>query len=148
MSHNNYILLVDDNEDDVSLTLRAIKKGPVSNHVTVTRDGQEALDYLFEEGEYTGKKHGLPVVVLLDLNMPRIGGLDVLKRLRSESRTKLLPVVILTTSDEQIDVINSYRLGANSYIRKPVDVEKFFQTIQELQKYWTLRNTSPSLIES
>jgi CheY-like chemotaxis protein len=142
--HEGYILLVDDNEDDVDLTLRAIKQGKLTNKVVIMHDGQEALDYLFAEGDFDGQEHELPVVVLLDLNMPRVGGMDVLKRLRAESRTKILPVVVLTTSDEQCDVIRSYKLGANSFVRKPVDVGQFFQAIQELQMYWTVRNILPS----
>lgn len=142
--HENYILLVDDNEDDIDLTLRAIKQGKLTNKIVITHDGQEVLDYLFAEGDYEGEEHELPIVVLLDLNMPRVGGLDVLKRLRAEPRTEILPVVILTTSDEQIDMIRSYKLGANSFVRKPVDVENFFQAIQDLQMYWSVRNTSPS----
>ena len=118
-----YILLVDDNEDDIDLTLRALQQGHLTNHVEVVRDGQEALDYLFSEGEYADQHHDLPVVVLLDLNMPRLGGLDALKRIRAEPTTELLPVVILTTSDEQRDVIQSYQLGANSFVQKPVTTE-------------------------
>ena len=141
--YNDYILLVDDNEDDVDLTLRALKRGQLTNPVVVARDGQEALDYLFSEGEYAGEAHPSPAVVLLDLNMPRIGGLDVLRRLRADERTRLQPVVVLTTSDEQRDIVDSYRLGANSYVRKPVDIDQFFRAIQELQVYWTVRNLPP-----
>ncbi len=145
MSPNPYpgtILLVEDNPDDVELTLRAFKKSPLANQVVVKRDGQEALDYLLGEDE-SGKPNPLPTMALLDLNMPRVSGLDVLKRLRSEKRTHTLPVVVLTTSDEQRDVLNSYQLGANSYIRKPVDTRDFFTAIQELETYWTVRNIAP-----
>ena len=142
MGHQNnsdIILLVEDNPDDVDLTLRAFRKSRLTNQIVVKRDGQEALDYLLGESE-EGDAGALPTVTLLDLNMPRLNGLDVLKRLRSEERTRLMPVVILTTSDEQRDVINSYQLGANSYIRKPVDTQEFFAAIQELEVYWTVRN--------
>jgi two-component system response regulator len=139
----NYILLVDDNEDDIDLTIRAIRKTSINQHVVVARDGQEALDYLFAEGEYEGEEHELPSVVLLDLNMPRVGGLDVLKRLRSELLTEILPVVVLTTSDEQNDVVRSYKFGANSFIRKPIDTNQFLDAIKELHLYWTERNVKP-----
>ncbi|VAW81136.1 hypothetical protein MNBD_GAMMA14-1867 [hydrothermal vent metagenome] len=142
MGHQNnsdIILLVEDNPDDVDLTLRAFRKSRLTNQIVVKRDGQEALDYLLGESE-EDDAGALPTVTLLDLNMPRLNGLDVLKRLRSEERTRFMPVVILTTSDEQRDVINSYQLGANSYIRKPVDTQEFFAAIQELEVYWTVRN--------
>ncbi len=142
MGHQNnsdIILLVEDNPDDVDLTLRAFRKSRLTNQIVVKRDGQEALDYLLGESE-EDDAGALPTVTLLDLNMPRLNGLDVLKRLRSEERTRFMPVVILTTSDEQRDVINSYQLGANSYIRKPVDTQEFFAAIQELEIYWTVRN--------
>ncbi len=142
MGHQNNsdtILLVEDNPDDVDLTLRAFRKSRLTNQIVVKRDGQEALDYLLGESE-EDDAGALPTVTLLDLNMPRLNGLDVLKRLRSEERTRFMPVVILTTSDEQRDVINSYQLGANSYIRKPVDTQEFFAAIQELEIYWTVRN--------
>lgn len=141
-NNNDVILLVEDNADDVDLTLRAFKKSRLTNQIIVKRDGQEALDYLLgEDGK--GGPAILPTVTLLDLNMPRLNGLDVLKRLRSEERTRLMPIVILTTSDEQRDVIDSYQLGANSYIRKPVDTQEFFAAIQELEIYWTVRNIAP-----
>ncbi|MDJ0833826.1 MAG: response regulator [Gammaproteobacteria bacterium] len=139
----SYILLVDDNQDDIDLTLRAIRKSNIDQRVVIARDGQEALDYLFAEGEYAGEEHELPSVVLLDLNMPRVGGLDVLKRLRAELRTEILPVVVLTTSDEQTDIVRSYKFGANSFITKPIDINQFLEAIQELHLYWTERNTSP-----
>ncbi len=145
MSQNNnpgIILLIEDNPDDVELTLRAFKKSRLTNQVIVKRDGQEALDYLLGEDD-NGQPNPLPSVVLLDLNMPRLSGLDVLKRLRSEERTRTLPVVILTTSDEQRDISDSYSLGCNSYIRKPVDTHEFFAAIQELELYWTVRNVVP-----
>ncbi len=145
-NQDDYILLVEDNQDDVDLTLRAIKQGNLTNRIVVTRDGREAMDYLFAEGEYAGRVHELPAVVLLDLNMPRIGGLEVLKRIRAERRTSLLPVVVLTTSDEQCDVVRSYMLGANGFVRKPVDLEQFFHAIKELHLYWTVRNIRPGQV--
>jgi len=136
------ILLVEDNQDDVELTLRAFKKGHLSNQVVVKRDGQEALDYLYGT-DGAGKPNPLPVVVLLDLNMPRVDGLQVLQKMRSDDYTKIVPVVVLTTSDEQRDVVDSYHLGANSYIRKPVESKEFFEAILSLELYWTVRNVTP-----
>ena len=147
MSHNNnpgIILLVEDNADDVELTLRAFKKSRLTNQIVIKRDGQEALDYLLGE-DSSGYPNPLPSVTLLDLNMPRLNGLDVLKRLRNEKRTRLMPVVILTTSDEQRDIVDSYQFGANSYIRKPVDTLEFFSAIQELEIYWTVHNVAATL---
>jgi len=141
-SNASVILLVDDNPDDVELTLRAFKKSRLTNQIVVKRDGQEALDYLLNEDD-SGNPNPLPTVTLLDLNMPRVNGLDVLKRLRSEERTRTTPVVVLTTSDEQRDIIDSYQLGANSYIRKPVDTQAFFSAIQDLELYWTVLNVAP-----
>lgn len=146
MSQNNnpgIILLVEDNADDIELTLRAFKKSQLGSQVVIKRDGQEALDYLLakDNDDYTNP---LPTVTLLDLNMPRLSGLDVLKRLRTEERTHTMPIVILTTSDEQCDIVKSYQLGANSYIRKPVDTQEFFTAIQELETFWTVRNVVPT----
>jgi CheY-like chemotaxis protein len=132
------ILLVEDNQDDVELTLRAFKRGHLLNDVVVKRDGQEALDYLHGADD-AGKPNPLPVVTLLDLNMPRLNGLQVLQKMRAHEHTSNVPVVILTTSDEERDVIDSYHLGANSYIRKPVDSKEFFEAIQSLELYWNLR---------
>ena len=136
------ILLVEDNQDDVELTLRAFKQGRLANDVVVKRDGQEALDYLHGADD-AGKPNPLPVVTLLDLNMPRLNGLQVLQKMRAHEHTSNVPVVILTTSDEQRDVIDSYHLGANSYVRKPVDSKEFFEAIQSLELYWTVRNVPP-----
>jgi len=136
------ILLVEDNRDDVDLTLRAFKKSRLSNQVVVKRDGQEALDYLHGTDD-AGKPTQLPVVVLLDLNMPCVNGLQILQKMRSHEHTRTVPVVILTTSDEQRDVIDSYQLGANSYIRKPVESKEFFEAILSLELYWTVRNVPP-----
>ncbi|MDD5763380.1 MAG: response regulator [bacterium] len=140
------ILLVEDNPDDESLTIRALKKNKILNDVVIARDGAEALDYLFATGIHADRDMSVqPQVVLLDLNLPKIGGLDVLKRIRSDERTRLLPVVILTTSNEEKDLIGSYSLGANSYIRKPVDFEQFSEAIRQLGMYWLVLNRAPIL---
>ncbi len=139
------ILLVEDNPDDEALTLRAIKKRSIANDVVVVRDGVEALAYLFAEGAYEGRDAASdPAVVLLDLKLPKIDGLEVLKRLRQHARTRLLPVVILTSSAEEQDIVNSYSFGANSYIRKPVDFDKFVEAAGFLGMYWLLLNESPA----
>lgn len=131
------ILLVEDNPDDEKLTLRALKKNNVANPVTVAHDGQEALDWLFDSA------HQSPAVVLLDLKLPKVGGLDVLKRLRADPVRKLVPVVILTSSKEESDVVQGYALGANSYIRKPVDFEQFSEAVRQLGLYWLVLNEPP-----
>nr|MBL8457221.1 response regulator [Zoogloeaceae bacterium] len=133
------ILLIEDNPDDEALTLRAISKNAIGNPVVVARDGVEAVDYLFG-GTATGGDQGLPAIVLLDLKLPRIDGLEVLRRIRADERTALLPVVILTTSSEPRDIEQAYQLGANSYIRKPVDYQQFVQTVAALASYWLSLN--------
>ena len=138
------ILLVEDNTDDVLLTLRALQRANILNEVIVTRDGQEAFEYLTANGQYDGRNpNDLPVVVLLDLKMPRMGGLELLERIRSVKQLKLLPVVILTSSKEDQDICESYNLGANSYIQKPVDFDQFVQAIRTLGLYWLVLNVSP-----
>lgn len=138
------ILLVEDNPDDVELTLRALKKHNIRNEITVLRDGAEALDYLFAIGAYAERdKSAMPAVILLDLKLPKIDGLEVLRRIRADERTKLLPVVILTLSKEEQDIINSYKLGANSYVRKPVDFNQFSEAVRQLGLYWLLLNEPP-----
>jgi CheY-like chemotaxis protein len=138
------ILLVEDNPDDELLTLRALKKNHITNEVIVARDGVEALDYLLGTGTALDQESTvLPQVVLLDLRLPKIDGLEVLRRLRAEKRTALLPVVILTSSDEEQDVIESYSLGANSFIRKPVDFDQFSEAVRQLGMYWLLLNQLP-----
>ena len=141
---NKSILLVEDNVDDEALTLRALKKNNILNEVIVAHDGSEALDYLFGLGKYEGRDLNImPAVVLLDLKLPRIDGLEVLRRLRSEDRTRLLPVVILTSSKEEHDLARGYTLGANSYIRKPVDFNQFTDAIRQLGLYWLVINEPP-----
>ncbi len=141
MATDRPILLVEDNPDDEALTLRAFNKNRIGNQVVVARDGVEALDYLFGNGQHTGRDLSvMPAVVLLDLKLPRIDGLEVLRRIRANERTSLLPVVILTTSKEQQDIYEAYSLGANSYIRKPVDFEKFIQAVSQLGLYWLVLN--------
>ena len=138
------ILLVEDNLSDIGLTKRALVKGHVANELVVAEDGQEALDYLFGAGVYAGRDvKQLPAVVLLDLKLPKVDGLEVLRRIRSESLTRRLPVVILTSSKEEQDMAASYDLGVNSYIRKPVDFEQFVQAIQILGLYWLVLNEEP-----
>jgi len=141
---NKTILLVEDNADDEALTLRALKKSNILNEVAVARDGAEALDYLFAAGAYAGRSaSNLPQVVLLDLKLPKVDGLEVLRRLRSDERTKLLPVVILTSSKEETDIINGYEFGCNSYVRKPVDFVEFAESVRQLGLYWLVLNEQP-----
>ncbi len=138
------ILLVEDNPADVTLTIRALKRANIANELVVARDGVEALDYLFGTGEYSGRDvNDLPVIVLLDLKLPKIDGMEVLRRIRADKRTKLLPVVILTSSKEERDLINGYKLGANSYIRKPVDFDQFREAVRQLKLYWLVLNEPP-----
>jgi len=138
------ILLVEDNPDDEALTLRALKRANVGNDVMVVRDGAEALDFLFGAGAHAGRDTSvMPQVVLLDLKLPKIEGLEVLRRLRADDRTKLLPVVILTSSDEEQDRIRGYALGANSYVRKPVEFGQFAEAVRQLGLYWLVLNQPP-----
>lgn len=138
------ILLVEDNADDEELTLRALKKNNISNKVKVVRDGAEALDFLFCAGAYAERDpHEVPQVVLLDLKLPKVDGLEVLRRLRADERTRLQPVVILTSSKEEQDLIEGYKQGANSYIRKPVDFNQFMEAVRQLGLYWLVLNEAP-----
>ena len=138
------ILLVEDNPDDVTLTERALKKSHILNKLIVARDGAEALDYIFGTGNYSGRDTAImPEVILLDLKLPKIDGLEVLKRIRSDKRTNILPVVILTSSKEENDLITGYTLGANSYIRKPVNFNQFVEAIRQLGLYWLVLNEAP-----
>ena len=138
------ILLVEDNPDDVELTLMALKDGNILNEVVVAHDGAEALDYLFGTGKFEGRDvTKMPQVVLLDLKLPKVGGLEVLERLRADPRTELIPVVVLTSSSEEEDMIASYRLHANSYVRKPVEFHRFADAVRQLGVYWLLLNEAP-----
>jgi two-component system response regulator len=138
------ILLVEDNPDDEALTLRALRKANVGNEVVVAHDGVEALEYLFGTGAHAGRDTGeMPQVVLLDLKLPKMDGLEVLRRVRADERTQFLPVVILTSSSEDRDRIEGYKLGANSYVRKPVDFTEFAQAVRQLGLYWLLINEVP-----
>jgi two-component system, response regulator len=138
------ILLIEDNPDDVELTMQALKKNNITNDITVANDGVEALDFLFGRGKYADRDLAVtPAVVLLDLKLPKVDGLEVLRRLRADERTKLLPVVILTSSREEQDIANSYSLGVNSYVRKPVDFTQFAEAVSHLGLYWLLLNEIP-----
>lgn len=139
------IVLVEDNPNDEALTLRALKKNNIANEIVVTRDGAEALDLLFRRGAYAARNpNQIIAVVLLDLKLPKVDGLEVLKELRKNPKTKLLPVVILTSSKEEQDMIQSYSLGANSYIRKPVDFAQFIEAVKQLGLYWLVLNETPT----
>lgn len=139
------ILLVEDNPDDEALTLRALKKNNIGNRVVVVRDGVEAIDFLFCTGEYSKRNpRDVPQVILLDLKLPKLEGLEVLKRIRADERTSLLPVVILTSSKEEQDLFQSYKNGANSYIRKPVDFNEFVEAARQLGLYWLVLNETPT----
>lgn len=141
---NKIILLVEDNPDDVLLTLRAFRKGNIANEIIVAGDGAEALEYLFCEGKYTDRSAtASPAVILLDLKMPKVDGLEVLRRIRADERTKYIPVVILTSSKEEQDMLNGYKSGANSYVRKPVNYEEFVGAARQLGLYWLLLNEPP-----
>lgn len=138
------ILLVEDNPQDEMLTLRALRRANLANRIDVVRDGQQALDYLFREGEFADRKAlGLPTIVLLDIGLPRLSGLEVLERIRADVRTALLPVVILTSSDEEYDLLKSYENHANSFVRKPVDFTEFAETVARLGVYWLATNEPP-----
>jgi two-component system response regulator len=140
------ILLIEDNESDELLTVRALQKAQVAKEIVVVRDGEEALAYLFGTGAYAGRDTSqLPTVVLLDLNLPKIGGLDVLRRVRADERTRHLPVVVLTSSGEDRDVVQSYQLGANAYVRKPVDFNEFAQATKALGLFWLQVNEPPPM---
>ena len=138
------ILLVEDNPDDEALALRALKKNNITNKVVVARDGVEALDYMFGTGAHSGRDTRLlPQVILLDLKLPKLDGFEVLRRLRADARTKLLPIVILTTSNEEQDRLDGYGLGANSFVRKPVEFGQFIEAVRQLGLYWLLLNEAP-----
>lgn len=137
------VLLVEDSTHDAELTMRTLKRERIANQVVWVRDGQEALDYLFREGAYSARRNGVPKLVLLDLKMPRMDGLEALRRIRGDERISRLPVVMLTSSREESDLVESYRLGVNSYIVKPVDFRQFASTIAQLGMYWVVANEVP-----
>lgn len=137
------ILLVEDNPQDEMLTVRALRRANVANRIDVVRDGQQALDYLFVRGEFADRESGLPTVILLDIGLPRLSGLEVLEQLRANDLTALLPVVILTSSDEERDRLSSYEFGCNSFVRKPVDFADFAETVARLGVYWLATNQPP-----
>ena len=141
---NKVILLVEDNPDDEVLTMRALRKNNIANDVVVARDGVEALEYLFATSKYAGRNiTDWPAVVLLDLKLPKVGGLEVLERIRADERTRRMPVVVLTSSKEEDDVARSYDLGVNSYVRKPVDFTQFVEAVKQIGLYWLLLNEAP-----
>jgi two-component system response regulator len=142
--HDNMILLVEDNPDDEALTIRALQKNKIKNTVIVAHDGVEALDYLFGTGTHAGRDvTNVPEIILLDLKLPKLDGFEVLSRIRADTRLSLIPVVILTSSKEQQDLMNGYKLGANSYIRKPVDFAEFTEAVRQLGLYWLILNEPP-----
>lgn len=144
MEQRQAILLVEDNPNDEVLTLRALKKNNISNEIIVVRDGEEALDYLYGQNQHAGRDVGeLPVVILLDLKLPKLDGLGVLRHIRSNDLTRRIPVVILTTSDEDRDLMQGYDLGANSFVRKPVNFNEFMDSVRQISIYWLMINQSP-----
>jgi CheY-like chemotaxis protein len=145
MSQNGKILLVEDDPKDVELTLSALGDNNIANEVVVTRDGTEALDYLYRRGSYAERAKHDPLLILLDLKLPKVDGLQVLRQLKSDDRLKLIPVVMLTSSNEEKDVVRSYNLGVNAYVVKPVDFDEFAAAIRQLGLFWTLTNRPPQL---
>jgi CheY-like chemotaxis protein len=145
MSQNGKILLVEDDPKDVELTLGALEDNNIANDVVVTRDGTEALDYLYRRGSYAARAEHDPLLILLDLKLPKVDGLQVLRQLKSDDRLKLIPVVMLTSSNEEKDVVRSYNLGVNAYVVKPVDFDEFAAAIRQLGLFWTITNRPPQL---
>jgi len=146
LDETKVILLVEDNPDDEALTLRAFAKNNIGNRIVVVRDGAEALDWLFRRGQYSERHDPEPQIVLLDLKLPKVDGLEVLRQMRDDPRTKLMPVVILTSSKEESDVLRGYELRANSYIRKPVDFARFVEAVREIGMYWLVLNEPPPVL--
>lgn len=144
METRHLILLVEDNPDDEALTLRALRKNNVSNEIVVVRDGEEALDFLYARNSHAARsKHEIPMLILLDLKLPKVDGLEVLRHIRAHAETRHTPVVILTTSDEDNDLVQSYSLGANSFVRKPVDFSNFMESVKQISIYWLMVNEPP-----
>jgi two-component system response regulator len=144
MSKNKVILMVEDNPDDEKLTLLALRKNNIANEIVVVRNGADALDYLFAAGRYAGRDRSqIPAVMLLDIHLPKIDGLEVLRRVREDEQLRRLPVVMLTSSKEEKDIVDSYNLGANSYVRKPVDFDEFSDAVRQLGLYWLILNENP-----
>ena len=146
LDETKVILLVEDNPDDEALTLRAFAKNNIGNRIVIMRDGAEALDWLFKRGHYAERQDPDPQIVLLDLKLPKVDGLEVLRQMRDDPRTKLMPVVILTSSKEESDVLRGYELRANSYIRKPVDFARFVEAVREIGMYWLVLNEPPPVL--
>ncbi|MEX2542979.1 MAG: response regulator [Trueperaceae bacterium] len=143
-SDGGYILLVEDNQDDIDLTMRALAKQNIANDIKVVRDGAEALDFLFARGPYSDRDpHDLPQLVLLDINLPKLSGIQVLRMMRENQTTRMVPVVMLTTSEQDEDVVESYSSGANSYVQKPIDFDEFTEAVKQLGVYWLLVNQGP-----
>lgn len=140
---STFILLIEDNQDDVDLTIRALKRNGLINEIAVARDGAEALDFLFTRGEHAERRATMPQLILLDIRLPKLSGLEVLKELRQDERTRLLPVVMLTSSKEEQDLIDSYNNGANSYVQKPVSFDEFNEAVRQLGVYWLVLNQVP-----
>lgn len=144
MTHYAEILMIEDSPEDAELTIKAFKKNNLSNHIVHLEDGAEALDYIFAEGQFSHRNiNHLPRVILLDLNMPKIGGLEVLKKVKSDERTKCVPVVVMTSSKEEQDIVKSYQYGVNAYVVKPVDFESFAKAVADLGLFWLLLNQVP-----
>jgi len=146
LDETKVILLVEDNPDDEALTLRAFAKNNIGNRIVVVRDGAEALDWLFKRGHHSDRREPEPQIVLLDLKLPKVDGLEVLRQMRDDPRTNLMPVVILTSSKEESDVLRGYELRANSYIRKPVDFARFVEAVREIGMYWLVLNEPPPVL--
>ena len=139
------ILLVEDNKTDAELTMRALKKSNLANNLVWVKDGAEALDFIFRSGDYAGRESSLPKLILLDLKLPKVDGIEVLGRLKADARTKLIPVVMVTSSAEERDIVESYQLGVNSYLVKPVDFKQFIEVVSQAGMYWAVLNQTPPL---